>query len=216
MSFFASNPDERAQHTELALPPHRRTHRNLRSRLLIHTDIRDQRTDFSDFLIAFRGPFETSTPSDQVQQPLAAESPHKNWSLMHLQFFSCPAREEQDQRQAPSQSGASPADNIFISRSCSRKTACLSAHSGAATFDSRTLLITRSASRCWCPASFQSCNRAIDQRRRKIHRIINLSVPFECLRTSFHSPCPDHSSSRAHKVFICPRRPSHPDAQIPR
>ena len=84
-------------------------------------------------------------------------------------------------------------------RSCLRKTACLSKHSrsvivrSATTFDSRTLLVKRSAPRCWCPASFRSCNQTIDQPRHKIHRFIELSVPLECLRTSFHSPCADHS-----------------------
>ena len=113
--------------------------------------------------------------------------------------------------------GASPTDDV---RSCSRQTAYFSKHCvivrSSTTFDSITLFVTRSTSRCWCPASFPSCNGTIDQPRHKIRRFVQLSVPFDCLRTSFHSPYPDHSSSFANKMFICLRRSSQPNAKIPR
>ena len=63
----------------------------------------------------------------------------------------------------------------------------------APTFHSWSFFIARFGSRCWFPTSFRSCNLTINQPRHKIHRVVQLSVPFQCFRTSLYRPSLDHA-----------------------
>ena len=86
----------------------------------------------------------------------------------------------------------------------------------APTFHSRSFFIARFASKCWFPTSFPSCNLTINQPRHKIHRVVELSVPFQCLRTSLYRPGLDRANSGADKMFVGPCRSAQPDAKVPR
>ena len=80
---------------------------------------------------------------------------------MPQSLHSCPATEGRDQQQAPSQLEHHQQKTFEV------------AH-GKRPVDSRTLRVTRFASKCRCPASFRSRNWTTDQPRHKIHRFIQL------------------------------------------
>ena len=88
----------------------------------------------------------------------------------------------------------------------------------APTFHSRSFFIARFASRCWFLTSFWSRNWTINQPRHKVHRVLQLSVPFQCLRMSRYRPGFDRVPTRCSLVFVdLPNRMprSHDEPSLP-
>ena len=98
-------------------------------RFLVHVNIGNEQTDFSDFHVSnTQTSLESTCVTHRIQQRWVVQGfhHHQNWSLKLPQSHSRQPRQERLQNQDPAQ--VYP-DDIVISRSCSRKSACFAAHS---------------------------------------------------------------------------------------